>query len=319
MYPKQVKKFMDFLGITHPIIQGGMTWVSGSKLATAVSQCGGLGVLGAGSLKPPELLDHIKYCQEHLQTEGTETLPFAVNLPLFSSYTKDQVAICLERRVPIVITSAGSPSVYTKTLQEHGCKVGHVVANKTFALKAIQAGVDFIVVEGFEAGGHNGKDELTTLVLVQQVLPLCLQHGVFLVCAGGIATGFAIYGLLAMGCSGVQLGSYFIPTVESSGHENFKRFTLQNPPTKLYFGNAPVRLAYNAFVADALQITDTIEQTAFMKGKTKQGVFDGDLENGELQLGQMGGGAYHDSMAVESVKIKFERLLQEYLQQQVCI
>lgn len=273
-------------GIKYPIISGGMVWCSGAKLAAAVSNAGGLGLIGAGSLKPDVLREHIAKCRE-LTKE-----PFGVNVPLMSPYSEDLMEVIIEEKVPIVFTSAGNPQLWTETLHNHGIKVAHVVSSSKFALKAQQAGVDAVVAEGFEAGGHNGREETTTMVLIPAVKNVL---SIPLIAAGGIATGSAMLASFALGAEGVQVGSRFAVSVESSASPEFKTLctTLNEGDTMLSLKKiSPTRLIKNKF----FEQVDAAEQSGATKeelleilgrGKAHQGIFLGDVENGELEIGQV--------------------------------
>ena len=273
-------------GIKYPIISGGMVWCSGAKLAAAVSNAGGLGLIGAGSLKPDMLREHIIKCRE-LTKE-----PFGVNVPLMSPYSKDQMAVIIEEKVPIVFTSAGNPQLWTETLHQHGIIVAHVVSSSKFALKAQQAGVDAVVAEGFEAGGHNGREETTTMVLVPAVKKVL---DVPLIAAGGIATGAAMLASFALGSEGVQVGTRFAISSESSASPEFKALctTLNEGDTMLSLKKiSPTRLIKNKFFeqVDAAEQAGASKeelQEILGKGKAQQGIFLGDIENGELEIGQV--------------------------------
>lgn len=273
-------------GIKYPIISGGMVWCSGAKLAAAVSNAGGLGLIGAGSLKPDVLREHIAKCRE-LTKE-----PFGVNVPLMSPYSEDLMEVIIEEKAPIVFTSAGNPQLWTETLHNHGIKVAHVVSSSKFALKAQQAGVDAVVAEGFEAGGHNGREETTTMVLIPAVKKVL---SIPLIAAGGIATGSAMLASFALGAEGVQVGSRFAVSVESSASPEFKTLctTLNEGDTMLSLKKiSPTRLIKNKF----FEQVDAAEQSGATKeelleilgrGKAHQGIFLGDVENGELEIGQV--------------------------------
>lgn len=273
-------------GIKYPIISGGMVWCSGAKLAAAVSNAGGLGLIGAGSLKPDMLREHIIKCRE-LTKE-----PFGVNVPLMSPYSKDQMAVIIEEKVPIVFTSAGNPQLWTETLHQHGIIVAHVVSSSKFALKAQQAGVDAVVAEGFEAGGHNGREETTTMVLVPAVKKVL---DVPLIAAGGIATGAAMLASFALGAEGVQVGTRFAISSESSASPEFKALctTLNEGDTMLSLKKiSPTRLIKNKLFeqVDAAEQAGASKeelQEILGKGKAQQGIFLGDIENGELEIGQV--------------------------------
>jgi enoyl-[acyl-carrier protein] reductase II len=272
--------------IKYPIIQGGMVWCSGWRLASAVSNAGGLGLLGAGSMHPDVLRDHIQKCK--LAT----TKPFGVNVPLMYPQIEEIMNIIVEEGVKIVFTSAGNPKTWTSWLKEKGITVVHVVSSAKFALKCQEAGVDAVVAEGFEAGGHNGREETTTLCLIPAVrkaisLPL--------IAAGGIGTGEAILAASVLGADGVQIGSRFALTEESSAHDDFKEYclTLKEGDTKLLLKKlVPTRLAKNAFrdlVEDAENKGASVEEMRDLlgKGRAKKGIFEGDLDQGELEIGQV--------------------------------
>ncbi len=272
--------------IKYPIIQAGMVWCSGWKLASAVSNAGGLGLIGAGSMHPDTFLEHVRKCKK-----GTDN-PFGVNVPLLYPEMDKIMNIIIDEGVKIVFTSAGSPSKYTGTLQSKGIKVVHVVASSKFALKCRDAGVDAIVAEGFEAGGHNGAEETTTMTLIPIVrkavdLPI--------IAAGGIATGGAMAAAFALGADGVQVGTRFAASLESSAHESFKRKIIdaKEGDTKLMMKKVvPVRLLKNKFFEDIEKAENscaTVEELRAIlgKGRAKKGMFEGDLENGELEIGQI--------------------------------
>lgn len=273
-------------GIEYPIIQAGMVWCSGWELASAVSNAGGLGLIGAGSMDPETLRIHIK------KTKDNTKNPFGVNIPLIYSRIEECINVVIEEKVPIVFTSAGNPASWTKKLKENGIIVAHVVANLKFALKSAEAGVDAIVAEGVEAGGHNGREETSTMVLI----PLIRKHvSIPLIAAGGIGTGQAMLAALALGADGVQIGSRFAASTESSAHINFKNRILETKDgdTRLAIRNiSPVRQIRNSF---SLQLEEMEKQKLSReeilnfvgKGRSRKGMFDGDLENGELEIGQV--------------------------------
>lgn len=274
--------------IQYPIIQAGMIWCSGWRLASAVSNAGGLGILGAGSMYPDVLRQHIKKCK------ATTNKPFAVNLPLLYPDIDQHIDTILELKVPIVFTSAGNPATWTETLKKAGIKVVHVVSNEKFAKKAEECGVDALVAEGFEAGGHNGREETTTLVLVPQIKKI-VQIPV--IAAGGIGTGKTMLAAMALGADAVQIGSRFVTSEESSAHINFKNAVIQakDGSTKLSLKKlTPVRLIKNKFwekIAAAEESGASAEMLAKMLGRAraKIGMFEGDLEEGELEIGQISG------------------------------
>lgn len=274
--------------IEYPIIQAGMIWASGWKLASAVSNAGGLGLIGAGSMYPDTLLEHIKKCK------AATDKPFGVNLPLLYPDIDQHIKHILDERVPVVFTSAGNPKTWTKTLKDAGITVVHVVSSAKFALKSQDAGVDAIVAEGFEAGGHNGREETTTLCLIPQVREAI---GIPLIAAGGIGTGKAMYATMALGAEGVQVGSRFVCSPEASSHQNFKDAIVQahEGDTMLALKRlTPVRLIKNKFynqVADAEGRCASDEELIDLLGRAraKLGMFEGNLEEGELEIGQVSG------------------------------
>ncbi|MFT6746434.1 MAG: enoyl-[acyl-carrier protein] reductase II [Glaciecola sp.] len=289
------------LKIKHPIIQGGMVWCSGWKLASAVSNNGGLGVLGAGSMNPDLLEEHI------LKTKANTNMPFGVNIPLFSKYSEQQIEKTLQHKVPVAITSAGNPNKYSSVIKSEGVTVLHVVANSKFTQKAIDANVDGIIGEGFEAGGHNGKDETTTLCLIPQLRKITDKP---LVAAGGIGNGQSMFATMALGADGVQIGSRFAVSMESSAHDLFKKAVVNavDGDTKLTLKElTPVRMLKSDFfkkVMNAYSRNATIEELKLLlgSGRTKKGIFEGDLKNGELEIGQVSG--YLDKIeTVEDIMI----------------
>jgi enoyl-[acyl-carrier protein] reductase II len=294
------------LGCEWPIIQAGMVWCSGWKLARAVSECGGLGVIGAGSMTA-ELLDlHLSRMRAHCHR------PFGVNLPLFYSQIEDQLKVIERHGVLVVTTSAGSPRLYTRRLQAGGARVIHVVSSATFAQKAEDAGVDALICEGVEAGGHNGREETTTLCLV----PLVRQAvQIPVVVAGGIGSGAAIAAALALGAEGVQIGSLFVCAEESSAHPAFKQRVVeaQEGHTHLHLRQlTPVRLLDNPFRQAVAQLEQTGAPASALaellgKGRAQRGMFEGDLQEGELEIGQV---SAHIS-AIEPAGVIFRRLVLE--------
>lgn len=274
--------------VKYPIIQAGMVWVSGHRLASAVSNAGGLGLIGAGSMYPPVLREHIQKCRRETKK------PFGVNVPLFYPDLDEILKIIIDEGVKIVFTSAGNPKLHTARLQDHGIRVAHVVSSVKFALKAQEAGVDAVVAEGFEAGGHNGRDETTTFTLIPMVkraidLPL--------LAAGGIASGSGMLAAMVLGADGVQVGSRFVASIESSAHENFKQEVLrtQDGGTQLTLKElTPVRLIKNKFymqVQELYSAQASKEELSALLGRAraKRGMFEGDLDNGELEIGQVAG------------------------------
>lgn len=278
----------DRLQITYPIIQAGMVWVSGAKLAAAASEAGCLGVLGGGSLKGELLNHHIKKLQQLTNSS------FAVNFPIMYEGTQHQVHQALDLGVKIFIMSAGSPKVFTSMLQKSGAQVWHVCSSPMLAKKCEDAGVDGVIVEGFEAGGHNGRDELTTFVLIPQVKKAVRCP---VIAAGGIATGAQIFAALSLGADGVQIGSRFAATIESSAHQRFKQAIVDAGPSDTHLMMkqlAPVRLLKNSFYDKVKALEDAGgDRDQFMtllgKGRAKAGMLDGDLIEGELEIGQVSG------------------------------
>lgn len=274
------------LSIDTPIISGGMVWCSGWELASAVSNQGGLGLLGAGSMTPEVLVEHIR------KTKQATNKPFGVNIPLMNPNSAAHIEKVIEEKVPVVFTSAGNPALHTQRLKEHGIKVVHVVANEKFALKAESAGCDAIVAEGFEAGGHNGKEETTTLVLVQQIVKAVK---IPVIAAGGIVSGEQVFAMLSLGAEGVQIGSAFAVSKESSAHENFKQAVINSKEgdTMLFFRKlSPTRLLKGGFftqVAEAEAKGASKEELLALigTGRSRIGMFEGDLEEGELEIGQV--------------------------------
>ncbi len=279
-------RITQLFGIKYPIIQAGMIWCSGWELASAVSNAGGLGIIGSGSMYPEVLQEHILKCKK-----ATDK-PFAVNLPLLYPQIDDHIKIIIDEGVKIVFTSAGNPKKWTPLLKEKGIKVVHVVSNVKFALKCLEAGVDAIVAEGFEAGGHNGREETTTFCL----LPLVRNAvDIPLIAAGGIGSGSSMLAAMALGAEGVQIGSRFIATPESSAHLNFKHYLLdaQEGDTELVLKElTPVRLLKNKFYENVQEAYKKGADRAFLKellgrGRAKKGMFEGDMQEGELEVGQV--------------------------------
>jgi len=273
-------------GIQYPIIQAGMIWASGWRLASAVSNAGGLGIIGAGSMYPDVLREHIQKCK---QATGK---PFAVNLPLLYPDIDKLIAIILDEKVPIVFTSAGNPKTWTGKLKENGVTVVHVVSSAKFARKCEEAGVDAVVAEGFEAGGHNGREETTTLCLIPAVRR---SIGIPLIAAGGIATGRAMFAAMALGAEGVQMGSRFVCSPEASSHQAFKEAVVAagEGDTVLTLKQlTPVRLIKNKFYSDVAAAEarcagkEELEQL-LGRARAKKGMFEGDMEEGELEIGQV--------------------------------
>ena len=274
--------------IEYPIIQGGMIWASGWRLASAVSNAGGLGLIGSGSMYPDVLREHIQKCKR------ATNKPFGVNIPMLYPNLEEIINIILEEGVKIVFTSAGNPKTFTSYLKQKGIIVVHVVSSLKFALKAQDAGVDAIVVEGFEAGGHNGRDETTTLTLVPMVKK---KIDIPLIAAGGIATGAAMYAVMSLGADAVQVGSRFVASDEASSHPEFKRMVVEagEGDTHLTLKElAPVRLLKNKFydqVSELYKKGPSIEELKELLGRAraKRGMFEGDLDEGELEIGQVSG------------------------------
>ncbi|WKW45851.1 nitronate monooxygenase [Myroides sp. JBRI-B21084] len=283
-----MNKITQLFNIKYPIIQGGMIWNSGYKLAAAVSNAGGLGLIGAGSMYPEVLREHIQKCK--LATSK----PFGVNVPMLYPNIEEIMNIIVEEGVKIVFTSAGNPKTYTNWLKEKGITVVHVVSSTKFALKAQEAGVDAVVAEGFEAGGHNGREETTTFTLIPMVKK---QLQIPLIAAGGIATGKAMHAAMILGADAVQMGTRFAMTIESSAHQHFKDTCVnaQEGDTFLTLKElAPVRLIRNKFfneVAEAYQNCATVDDLKSLLGRAraKRGMFEGDVDNGELEIGQIVG------------------------------
>ena len=279
-------RITKLFNIEFPIIQGGMVWTSGWRLASAVSNAGGLGVIGAGSMYPDVLREHIQKCKK------ATNKPFGVNVPMLYPDIDKLMDIIIEEDVKIVFTSAGNPKTWTSFLKEKGITVVHVVSSLKFALKAQESGVDAIVAEGFEAGGHNGRDETTTMVLIPTVRE---KITIPLIAAGGIATGKAMLAAMVLGADGVQVGSRFVASEEASNHIDFKKMVVnsQEGDTQLTLKElAPVRLIKNKFyheVQSAYQKGATTEELKSLlgRGRAKKGMFLGDLEDGELEIGQV--------------------------------
>lgn len=302
-----MNRITSLFNIKYPIIQGGMIWCSSWKLASAVSNAGGLGLIGSGSMYPDILEEHIRKCKKATKA------PFGVNVPLLYPQTDELMEIIVREGVKIVFTSAGNPKKYTSFLKEHGITVAHVIANSKFALKAEDAGVDALVAEGFEAGGHNGFEETTTMVLTPMIRKLSKTP---LISAGGIGSGEAIFAAMALGAEGVQIGSLFAASEEASGHNNFKQsiISAKDGATKLTLKQiVPVRLIKNDF----FNKVEAAEQAGVSKegllellgrGRAKKGMFEGDLENGELEIGQVSG-LIDEVLSVSEI---MENLLSEY-------
>ncbi len=294
-----MNRICELFNITYPVIQGGMVWCSGWRLASAVSNAGGLGLIGAGSMHPEVLREHIRKCKD------ATNKPFGVNVPLMYPEIETIMNIIIEEGVKIVFTSAGNPKTWTKHLQEKGIKVAHVVSSSKFAAKCEEAGVDAIVAEGFEAGGHNGREETTTLCLIPAVRK---ATSLPLMAAGGIGTGEAMLATFALGAEGVQIGTRFALTKESSAHENFKNLclNLNEGDTKLLLKKlSPTRLVKGTFtsaVEEAEARGASVEELRELlgKGRAKKGIFEGNLEEGELEIGQVAS-LFKEEQSVEEV------------------
>ena len=295
--------------IKYPIVQGGMIWCSGWELAAAVSNAGGLGLIGSGSMYPDILREQIKKCKQATNN------PFGVNVPLLYPNIEEHIKIIIEEGVKIVFTSAGNPKTWTNHLKSHGITVVHVVSNVKFAIKCQEAGVNAIVAEGFEAGGHNGREETTTLVLIPQVKKAI---SIPLIAAGGIGSGKAMAAAFALGAEGVQIGSRFVTTQESSAHINFKNAIVaaKEGDTQLSLKQlTPVRLLKNAFSEKVSELekngASPDELSALLgRGRAKKGMFEGDLIEGELEIGQVSGGIDK----IQTVKEVVDEIISEYNQ-----
>lgn len=280
-----MNRLCELLGIRYPIISGGMVWCSGWRLASAVSQAGGLGLIGAGSMHPDNLRDHIRKCR------AATDKPFGVNVPMLYPELDRIIEIIIEEQVPVVVTSAGNPKTYTARLKEAGCKVLHVVSNSKFALKSQEAGVDAVIAEGFEAGGHNGREETTTLCLIPSIIEVV---SIPVVAAGGVCSGSSMVACMALGADGVQIGTRFALSRESSASDAFKSHCrgIKEGDTMLSLKHlSPTRLVKNEFYeqvrAAELSGQSADEIRALLgKGRAKRGIFEGDLVEGELEIGQ---------------------------------
>ncbi|WP_228425414.1 NAD(P)H-dependent flavin oxidoreductase [Chryseobacterium jejuense] len=300
-------RISELFNIKYPIIQAGMIWHSGWKLASAVSNCGGLGLIGAGSMYPDILRENIQKCKQ-----ATDK-PFGVNVPMLYPNIEEIIQIILEEGVKIVFTSAGNPKTYTETLQKEGLKVAHVVSSTKFAVKCEEAGVDAVVAEGFEAGGHNGRDETTTFCLIPNVKKHISKP---LIAAGGIALGSQMKAAMILGADGVQIGSRFAATTEASAHENWKKkiTELQEGDTHLTLKElAPVRMVKNKFFTELEDIYQAGRNkdaliASLGRARAKRGMFEGDMEDGELEIGQVSA-LINDILPVEAV---FSQLLKEF-------
>jgi enoyl-[acyl-carrier protein] reductase II len=285
--PENTKnRVCDLFAIKYPIIQGGMVWCAGWELASAVSNAGGLGIIGAGSMYPEILREQIKKCKE------ATSLPFAVNIPLLYPAVQEHIQTVIDLKVPVVFTSAGSPNSFTSKLKSHGITVVHVVSSLKFALKSEAAGVDAVVAEGFEAGGHNGREETTTMCLIPSVANAC---SIPVIAAGGISDGKSVLASMILGAEGAQLGSRFVASEESSAHIAFKDAVVasgEGDTTLTLKELTPVRMLHNDLFRELSKAKEngaTPEQLSEIlgKGKAKKGMFEGDLEKGELEIGQI--------------------------------
>ncbi len=300
-------RITSLFNIQYPIIQGGMIWNSGYKLASAVSNAGGLGLIGAGSMYPEVLREHIRKCKKATQK------PFGVNVPMLYPNIQEIINIIIEEKVAIVFTSAGNPNTWTQHLKNNGIIVVHVVSSSKFALKAQEAGVDAIVAEGFEAGGHNGREETTTFTLIPMVKE-CIT--IPIIAAGGIATGRGMLAAMMLGANGVQMGTRFAASIESSAHQNFKQTILDTKEgdTQLTLKElAPVRLIKNKFYNDIQDLYSKCPSKNDLEKllgnrRSKKGMFEGDLIEGELEIGQIAG-IIHDIKSVQEI---FQEILSEF-------
>ena len=311
-----MNKITQLFGIDYPIVQGGMIWNSGYKLASAVSNNGGLGLIGAGSMYPNVLREHIQKCKK-----ATDK-PFGVNVPMLYPDIEEIMDIIVEEGAKIVFTSAGNPKTWTPFLKKHGVTVVHVVSSSKFALKAQEAGVDAIVAEGFEAGGHNGREETTTFTLIPMVKA---QVNIPVIAAGGIATGKGMHAAMVLGADAVQMGTRFAMTEESSSHENFKQLL-----TKVGEGDtivtlkelAPVRLIKNEFYQQIQKVYEkgtSVEELKEVLGRAraKRGMFEGDLKEGELEIGQIAGLIHQIkpvATVVQEIMQEFNRSIQQKIE-----
>ena len=304
-----MNRITQLLGIKYPIIQGGMIWCSGWKLASAVSNSGGLGLIGSGSMNPDILLEHITKCK------NATNKPFGVNIPLIFPFAEEFVNIVIQENIKVVFTYAGNPSKWTPLLKENGITVVHVVANVKSALKCEASNVDAIVAEGFEAGGHNGKEETTTMVLIPMVKKAIT---IPLIAAGGIGTGRGMLAAMALGAEGVQIGSRFVASLESSAHAFFKNKILEatDGDTKLSIKSlTPVRLLKNKFFEEIEALENkgaSHEEVVNLlgKGRSRKGMFEGDLNEGELEIGQISGLINK----IESAEEIISTIISEYFQ-----
>lgn len=300
-------RICEIFGIKHPIVQGGMVWCSGWKLASAVSKAGALGLIGAGSMHPDNLRHHIVSCREALEREVPGGLPFGVNVPLLYPQIEEIMQIIVEEKVPVVFTSAGSPKKWTSFLHSHGIVVAHVVSSSLFARKCEDAGVDVVVAEGFEAGGHNGRDETTTFCLIPQVRQ---SISIPLIAAGGIYSRASYNAAFVLGAEGVQIGTRFALCQESSAHPAFKEYcrSLGEGGTKLLLKKlSPTRMAVNPFFNLVQEAEDRGAGADELKvllgrGRSKKGIFEGDLEEGQLEIGQITSAASKPETAAQIIE-----------------
>tara|TARA_B100001142_G_C14267057_1_gene629376 strand:- start:175 stop:1113 length:939 start_codon:yes stop_codon:yes gene_type:complete len=302
-----MNKITKLFSIKHPIVQAGMVWCSGWRLASAVSNSGALGVIGSGSMSPDVLKEHIVKCREHTSNN------FAVNIPLLFSHVSDHIDIVIKEKVPIVITSAGNPSIWTSKLKENNIIVVHVVSNLKFAVKAVDSGVDALVCEGFEAGGHNGRDETTSFCLI----PLISQKlNIPLIAAGGVSSGKSMLAAMILGADAVQIGSRFVVSEESSAHMNFKNkiLSLKEGDTVLTLKElTPVRMVKNNFYhqvdnAYSKKVSVNELRNLLGRGRAKRGMFLGDLVEGELEIGQVS----HLLNKIEPASVIVKEIIKEF-------
>lgn len=307
-------RISKLFNIQYPLIQAGMIWCSGWELASAVSNTGGLGIIGSGSMYPDILKEHVVQCKNATQR------PFAVNIPLLYPNIEEHIATVIENKVPIVFTSAGNPKTWSEILKKEGIKVVHVVSSVKFAQKAEQCGVDAVVAEGFEAGGHNGREETTTMCLIPMVREAI---DIPLIAAGGIATGKAMLAAMVLGADAVQIGTRFVASEESSGHIEFKKTVagIGEGETQLTLKElAPVRLIKNKFfnqIQEAYSQGATREQLSELlgRGRAKKGMFEGNLEDGELEIGQISGLVKEIKPAAQIVR----EILEEFENAKSCV
>lgn len=300
-------RITKLFNIEYPIVQAGMIWASGWRLASAVSNAGALGIIGAGSMYPEVLREHIQKCKAATQK------PFGVNLPLLYADIEKHIQIILEEKIPIVFTSAGNPKTWTSVLKEKGITVVHVISSSKFALKAQEAGCDAVVAEGFEAGGHNGREETTTMVLIPAV---CDAVQIPVLAAGGIATGRQMLAAMVLGAEGVQVGSRFVTSEEASSHKNFKELVIKSKEGDTHLALkqlTPVRLLKNKFYNRVHQAENDCASTEELqkllgRGRAKLGMFEGDLAEGELEIGQVSAIIKNIKPAAEIV----QEIYQEY-------